>query len=65
MAHTNRLTSLIFISLLLTLMLSACVTPEPRLVEVSQLVTQKETVVETVYESAAETAPAFVLMPEE
>jgi starvation-inducible outer membrane lipoprotein len=65
MAHTNRLNSLIFISLLLTLMLSACVTPEPRLVEVSQLVTQKETVVETVYESAAETAPAFVLMPEE
>ena len=65
MAHTNRLTSLIFISLLLTLMLSACVTPEPRLVEVSQLVTQKETVVETVYEPAAETAHAFVLMPEE
>jgi len=65
MAHTNRLNSLIFISLLLTLVVSACVTPEPRLVDVSQVVTERATVVETVYETAAETAQAFVPMPQE
>ena len=65
MAHTNRLTSLIFISSLLTLMVSACVAPEPRLVDVSQVVTPKETVVETVYETAAETAQVFVPTPRE
>lgn len=59
MDHRNRLHSLIFISLLLTLVVSACVTPEPRLVDVSQIVTRQETIVERVYETAAESAQAF------
>ena len=65
MAHRNRLNSLIIISLLLTLAVSACVTPEPRLVDVSQAVTEQETFVETVSETQAETAQALILMPKE
>jgi hypothetical protein len=65
MAHRDRLSSLIVISLLLTLALSACVTPEPRLVDVSQAVTEHETFVGTVSETETETAQTLVLMPQE
>lgn len=63
MAHSNRPTRLMIIALLVTLMASACVTPEPRLVDVSQAVTQTETVVEMVYETAGETALASAPTP--
>lgn len=63
MAHGNRLTRLMIIALLLTLMASACVTPEPRLVDVSQAITQTETVVEMVYETVGETALASATTP--